>query len=191
MADKLTIRLNDRKLDELLIKRDALNIGRKPDNDIRLEDITVSTHHARLYRRGDHCYVEDQGSTNGTYVNGVPVQNRVLVDGDVIVIGKYSIRYEQIEAEPLSGELDPTLQLDLHELKGMVNRFEIQPNQARTQPQRTLRWVAQDENGVWWGFENKPVPGVHGWFDDEEGLKILLKQEQQPNPEWKQTLREL
>ena len=192
MADKLTIRLNERKLDELLVKRDVLTIGRKPDNDIRLDDITVSNRHAKLYRKENRCYLEDEDSTNGTYVNGVAVRSRALVHGDRIVIGKYSIQYEEIEPEPLSLELDPTLQLDQRELTSVISRFEhTRDSGSQSSSQRTLKWIAQDENGVWWGFENKPVAAIHGWIDEDEGLKVLLKQEQQANSAWKDTLRKL
>lgn len=192
MANKLTIRFSDRKIDELLIKRGALSIGRKADNDIRLEDITVSSHHAELVKKDHQCLIHDLGSTNGTYVNGAPVRERTLFDGDVIVIGKYSLSYEEIEAEPLSIELDPTLQLKHNELKTVINRFDArQATNARGQPPGPLQWIAQDENGVWWGFENEPIPGVHGWMDESDGRKVLLKQERQNNAAWKDTLRKL
>jgi pSer/pThr/pTyr-binding forkhead associated (FHA) protein len=192
MADKLTVRFNDRKIDELLVKRDTLNIGRKVDNDIRLEDITVSSHHARLQNQHDGLYIEDLGSTNGTYVNGDPIRKKRLASGDVILIGKYTIRFEQIEPEPLSVELDPTLQLNQHELEAFVQRFQRKGTAGgSTTSDKTLNWIAQDENGVWWGFQNKPIAGIHGWMDEDEGLKVLLKQERQGNVNWKDTLRKL
>ena len=75
-----------------LIDTEVTSVGRHPDSDIFLDDITVSRHHAKFVRRGDAMYVEDLGSLNGTYVN------RTLVDGsaqlhlgDEVQIGKFRL----------------------------------------------------------------------------------------------------
>lgn len=195
MLNKLTIRLNGRKFDELIIKRDVVTLGRKVDNDLRLEDSTVSNRHARLYRRADGLYVEDCDSTNGTFVNGQQVKSHKLHDGDVIVIGKYSITHETLDEEPLTTELDPTLQIGKQEFAMLLARLSKPYSNESVGPVRlhkkTLNWIAQDESGVWWGFENEPIPGVHGWLDTLDGTKILLKQESKSNPGWRDTLRKL
>lgn len=195
MSSKITIRFNGRKIDELLLNRGIMTIGRKLDNDIRLEDTTVSSHHARLLQQADGIHVEDCDSTNGTLVNGIPVQRRKLKSGDVVVIGKYMLSFEQIESEPMTLELDPTLQVGRKELEQMLERLDrarISHTQSSVSIDRkTLNWIAQDENGVWWGFENKPVPGIHGWIDGLDGTKVLLKQEQGKNADWRDTLQKL
>lgn len=195
MPSKLIIRFNGRKIDELLVKHDVLSIGRKLDNDIRLEDTTVSSHHAQLFRKGGDLFVKDLGSTNGTLVNGIEVAESRIRNGDVIVIGKYTIALESIASEPVSPELDPTLQVGQHELAQLLDRLE-RAHITHTQSsisidKKALNWIAQDENGVWWGFENKPVPGIHGWIDGLDGTKILLKQENRNNPHWRDTLQKL
>ena len=75
----------------------ALYIGRGPTNDIALEgDDFASARHARIEPRDDGVFVEDVGSTNGTFVNGVRLaQARRLVPGDVIRIGETDLRYER------------------------------------------------------------------------------------------------
>ena len=93
MSSKITIRFNSRKIDELLLTRNIMTIGRKLDNDIRLEDTTVSSHHARLLQKDTGIVVEDCDSTNGTLVNGIPVHEKMLKDGDVVVIGKYTLTF--------------------------------------------------------------------------------------------------
>jgi pSer/pThr/pTyr-binding forkhead associated (FHA) protein len=195
MSSKITIRFNGRKIDELLLTRNIMTIGRKLDNDIRLEDTTVSSHHARLLLKDNGIFIEDCDSTNGTLVNGIPVQNRRLKSGDVVVIGKYTLSFEDVETEPQTVDMDPTLQVGRQELEQILERLEraqITHTQSSISiDKKTLNWIAQDENGVWWGFENKPVPGIHGWIDGLDGTKILLKQENRTNSEWRDTLQKL
>lgn len=195
MDKKLIIRFNGRKIDELLVKHNLLSIGRKLDNDIRLEDTTVSSHHAQLFQKGGDMYIKDLGSTNGTLVNGTQISEARLDHGDVVVIGKYTIALELIDSEPMTMELDPTLQVGRQELEQLLDRLE-KAHITHTQSsisidKKALNWIAQDENGVWWGFENKPVPGIHGWIDGLDGTKILLKQENANNPAWRDTLQRL
>lgn len=73
-----------------LIDADITNVGRHPESDIFLDDITVSRHHAKFVRSAGRLYVEDLGSLNGTYVNRTLLDGRtVLREGDEIQIGKY------------------------------------------------------------------------------------------------------
>lgn len=73
-----------------LIDSDITNVGRHPESDIFLDDITVSRHHAKFVRAGGKLYLEDLGSLNGTYVNRTLLDGRtVLREGDEIQIGKY------------------------------------------------------------------------------------------------------
>lgn len=67
------------------------SVGRQPDSDIFLDDITVSRHHCRFEVVGDLIRVEDAGSTNGTYVNGDRVDRAVLTAGDEVIIGKFHL----------------------------------------------------------------------------------------------------
>lgn len=68
-------------------------IGRSPDADVFLDDVTVSRNHALLIRRRDGMYIDDLGSLNGTYVNRNRIESRKLVDGDELQIGKYKLSY--------------------------------------------------------------------------------------------------
>jgi hypothetical protein len=70
---------------------DRTTIGRSPDCDVFLDDVTVSRNHAILARRGDRFALEDQGSLNGTYVNRHRVDTAELEDGDELQIGKYRL----------------------------------------------------------------------------------------------------
>jgi len=72
---------------------DRLSIGRRPDADIFLDDVTVSRGHALLIRRADGYHLDDCGSLNGTYVNRRRVESVRLEDGDELQIGKYKLSF--------------------------------------------------------------------------------------------------
>ena len=72
---------------------DRLAIGRRPESEIFLDDVTVSRDHALLVRRGSDYYLDDSGSLNGTYVNRQRVDSHRLEDGDELQIGKYKLTY--------------------------------------------------------------------------------------------------
>jgi hypothetical protein len=75
------------------LEGDRLTIGRRPDSDIFLDDVTVSRDHALLVRRGGEYHLDDLGSLNGTYVNRSRIESHHLVDGDELQVGKYKLTY--------------------------------------------------------------------------------------------------
>jgi hypothetical protein len=75
------------------IDHDRMTIGRNPDAEVFLDDVTVSRNHAMLIRRPDGVYIDDLGSLNGTYVNKRRIESHRLVDGDELQIGKYKLTY--------------------------------------------------------------------------------------------------
>lgn len=93
MPGKLEFSFNSNRLDEFPLDKEVMTIGRKDDNDIRIENLAVSGHHAKLLTIFDDSFLEDLDSTNGTYVNGQPITKHPLKNGDVIVIGKHELRY--------------------------------------------------------------------------------------------------
>ncbi|HVD25266.1 MAG TPA: FHA domain-containing protein [Gaiellaceae bacterium] len=70
-------------------------IGRSPDCDIFLDDVTVSRQHAVLRRNADSFVIEDQGSLNGTFVNRRRIESAELTDGDEVQVGKYRLTFLQ------------------------------------------------------------------------------------------------
>jgi hypothetical protein len=72
---------------------DRMTIGRNPDAEVFLDDVTVSRNHAMLIRRPDGIYIDDLGSLNGTYVNRQRIESHRLVDGDELQVGKYKLTY--------------------------------------------------------------------------------------------------
>ncbi len=74
-----------------LLTTDSTTVGRHPDSDIFLDDVTVSRHHCRFIADGTTLMVEDSGSTNGTYVNGGRVDRAELHPGDEVLIGRFHL----------------------------------------------------------------------------------------------------
>lgn len=76
-----------------LLNSDLTTVGRNPENDIFLDDVTVSRKHAEFRRNGRVFSVRDNGSLNGTYVNGDIAESTDLVNGDSVQIGKYRLLF--------------------------------------------------------------------------------------------------
>jgi hypothetical protein len=72
---------------EFILSETSATVGRAPDNDIRIPDESVSRHHAEVVEGPEGHTVRDLGSENGTYVNGEPIEERRLSDGDVVQVG--------------------------------------------------------------------------------------------------------
>ena len=72
---------------------ERMTIGRSPEAEVFLDDVTVSRNHALLVKRRDGLYIDDLGSLNGTYVNRRRIESHRLSDGDEIQIGKYKLSY--------------------------------------------------------------------------------------------------
>jgi hypothetical protein len=75
------------------VDRERMSIGRRPEADIFLDDVTVSRDHAVLIQRGDEWYLDDCGSLNGTYVNRSRIDSQRLQDADELQIGKYKLTF--------------------------------------------------------------------------------------------------
>ena len=75
------------------IAGERMTIGRSPEAEVFLDDVTVSRNHALLVRRRDGLYIDDLGSLNGTYVNRRRIESHRLQDGDELQVGKYKLTY--------------------------------------------------------------------------------------------------
>jgi len=72
---------------------ERMSIGRRPDAEVFLDDVTVSRDHALLIRRGEQWHLDDCGSLNGTYVNRSRIESQRLEEGDEVQIGKYKLTF--------------------------------------------------------------------------------------------------
>ncbi|HPE62329.1 MAG TPA: FHA domain-containing protein [Thiolinea sp.] len=88
---QLIVHLNNQIVQRIRLSKPSYSIGRNNHCDIVLPERTVSSRHARLINAGEDCFLEDDGSTNGVYVNNVKGQKHMLIDNDIIAIGKYRL----------------------------------------------------------------------------------------------------
>ena len=95
---KLVLVFNDRVLSETELDKEYITIGRAPDNDIVVDNLAVSGHHARVLTILNDSFVEDLHSTNGTYVDNRLVKKHALRNGEEIMVGKHVLRYENEQA---------------------------------------------------------------------------------------------
>ncbi|MFV0526699.1 MAG: FHA domain-containing protein [Acidimicrobiales bacterium] len=89
----LIVRQGPKRGSRIGLDTELVSIGRHPESDIFLDDVTVSRRHAELRRRPDGYEVSDAGSLNGTYVNQSRVERQLLADGDELQIGKFKLVY--------------------------------------------------------------------------------------------------
>ncbi len=93
MAGKLVLSLEGSVIGEYPLSKERLLIGRKPHNDIQIDNLAVSSEHAAVITILSDSFMEDLGSTNGTLVNGQMVKKHFLQNGDVIELGKHKLKY--------------------------------------------------------------------------------------------------
>jgi FHA domain len=90
---KVILSLEGSVIREMNLDKERVTIGRKPQNDIQIENLAVSSEHARIITILNDSFLEDLGSTNGTLVNGNPIKKHILQNNDAIEIGKYVLKY--------------------------------------------------------------------------------------------------
>lgn len=85
----------DREGEIMALGGDVVTVGRSPQSDMFLDDVTVSRHHARILIDEDGYTIEDLNSLNGTYVNRKRIERHQLFDGDELQIGKFKLSFLQ------------------------------------------------------------------------------------------------
>ncbi|TAK90426.1 MAG: FHA domain-containing protein [Burkholderiaceae bacterium] len=95
---KLILSKDGKILQQLLITKERVTIGRRPENDIVIDHKAVSGVHAAIITIVNDVFLEDLNSTNGTWVNGNAVKKHFLQNGDVIELGKYQLQFSSDNA---------------------------------------------------------------------------------------------
>ncbi|MDH4189090.1 MAG: FHA domain-containing protein, partial [Betaproteobacteria bacterium] len=90
---KLILSMDGLVLKEIPLSKERTTIGRKPHNDIQIDNLAVSGEHAVIVTIMNDSFLEDLGSTNGTLVNGNQVKKHFLQNNDVVELGKYKLKY--------------------------------------------------------------------------------------------------
>jgi len=125
---------------EYPLTKERTTIGRKPHNDIAIDNLAVSSEHAAVITILNDSFFEDLGSTNGSVVNGAPTQKHFLQNSDVIEIGKYKLKY-------LNDQPTQTSSADFE--KTMVLRAPVKqakPEESFNQTQTNVGVVAKHES---------------------------------------------
>lgn len=131
ITPRLLLKFQDRVLSEVPLDKDFITIGRKPSNILQIDNLAVSGYHAKIYRDGERFIIEDMGSLNGTFVNGVRVSRHVLNDSDTAIIGKHTLSFilprsaENVERTMASRNLrvDETIVLDSNLQQNILGRM--------------------------------------------------------------------
>lgn len=97
---KMIVSLDGVVIKEVQLTKDRTSLGRRPYNDVVIDNLAVSGEHAALQMSGSEVYLEDLNSTNGSYVNGKAVKKQQLMHGDTVEIGKYKIKYVSEASQP-------------------------------------------------------------------------------------------
>lgn len=95
---KLLLKFSGMVLKDIPLDKPQMTIGRKMDNDVVIDNLAVSGHHAQVVEEGGTYFVVDIGSTNGTFVNEAKIQKQRLQPGDQIRVGKHVLVYEDESA---------------------------------------------------------------------------------------------
>ena len=97
---KMIVSIDGVVIKEVQLTKDRTSLGRRPYNDIVIDNLAVSGEHAVLQMTGNEVHLEDLNSTNGTYVNGKAVKKQLMQNNDTIEIGKYKIKFVNENANP-------------------------------------------------------------------------------------------
>jgi pSer/pThr/pTyr-binding forkhead associated (FHA) protein len=106
---KLLLGFNDETLSEYDLAQEIMTIGRKSDNDIHIDNLAVSGHHAKILTVLNDSFIEDLGSTNGTFINGEKINKHALQNGEVILIGKHTLTYLNDAADAGTADFEKTV----------------------------------------------------------------------------------
>ncbi len=133
MPGKLEFSFSGNKIGEFILDKEVMTIGRKEDNDIRIDNLAVSGHHAKLLTLFEDSFLEDLESTNGTLVNGQAIKKHPLKNGDVITIGKHELRYLNDTLDALDdGEKTVLIRPKVQQQPSYPN--SVMPNEIEYEP---------------------------------------------------------
>lgn len=90
---KLILKFNNEVIDHIELTQGDMKVGRKSTNEVFIDNLAVSGEHANIFTIGDDSFVQDLGSTNGTFVNNKKITKHHLKNGDVITVGKHTMVY--------------------------------------------------------------------------------------------------
>jgi len=107
---KMILSMDGLVLKEIQLDKERLTIGRKPHNDIQIDNLAISGEHAAIVTILSDSFLEDMNSTNGTLVNGQAIKKHFLRNNDIVELGKYKLKYmaDSQDATPAAAEHEKT-----------------------------------------------------------------------------------
>lgn len=112
MAAKLILSMDGLVLKEIPLTKERTTLGRKPHNDIQIDNLAISGEHSVIVTILNDSFLEDLNSTNGTYVNGQPIKKHFLQNNDVIELGKYKLKYiNETPSQTTAADFEKTMVL--------------------------------------------------------------------------------
>ncbi|MDP2134644.1 MAG: FHA domain-containing protein [Sulfuritalea sp.] len=107
---KLILSMESTMLKEIPLTKERTTIGRKPHNDIQIDNLAISGEHAVVITILNDSFLEDLGSTNGTFVNGQSVKKHFLQNGDTIELGKYRLKFvSELPQQTAAADFEKTM----------------------------------------------------------------------------------
>jgi pSer/pThr/pTyr-binding forkhead associated (FHA) protein len=129
---RLILMFKEKVIKEFPCTKESMVIGRKPDNDIIIDNLAVSGHHARIDKTKTAFVLTDLQSTNGTFVNDKKVFSHSLKHGDRIQIGKHAFVFLTSEKDSKTGvDLDRTMMLDTAKHRELLSKQGVAPPAAK------------------------------------------------------------
>src|SRR5215467_5033937 len=128
---KLSLMFDNKIVKEVPVGSRPVTIGRAPDNDLPVDNLAVSNYHAKVYYEAGRMVIEDLNSLNGTFVNDLRIERATLHDGDIVHIGKHTIKVDTSGDAPVpwqSGRkaaaprINETMVLDTKERRQMLQQ---------------------------------------------------------------------
>ncbi len=170
-ALRIELALKGRSLKSFTFAKESITIGRDPDADVALDNMGVSRRHARIEWVNESYRLRDEGSSNGTFLNGRRVEHERLVDRDVVTIGKFNLlvalpalsgpapRSAEQAAAPGSAEMDGTMVLSHDQLARVLRPAPEPPAERHVEPQPERHAERHPERQPALGIVNgAPVP---------------------------------
>lgn len=142
---RLILSFDGKELRELPVGPRGMVIGRSPDNEVMIDNLAVSNHHARVTWVEEQLFVEDLQSLNGTFVNDMRIERSVLQHGDSIKVGKHcllvdtayiTVQPEGVPHKSVAPKVDDTLMLDTKQAREMFQNAANMGERAQVSPSR-------------------------------------------------------
>ncbi|MFC1815517.1 FHA domain-containing protein [Thermodesulfobacteriota bacterium] len=149
-----TLKFKDNIIAEYPLDKDqSMTIGRREDNDVTIENLAVSGHHAKIDSVGDGFLLTDLQSKNGTFVNDQQATSQWLKHGDVITIGKHTLAFTDeagAAADDSSDAMDQTMVMDTEKYRSLLSKSAapVDTKVLKPEPDAILSYLAGGEGEI-------------------------------------------